>query len=132
MICIMVCRQGLVRALIAGNLLWWGFLDNLIWGVLLLFGALFLVQWGAVGLAAANAIAYLLNTIVFVPWYLRLGLVPRNTIISLEAVGIWLSVIFLAFVNWINTPIVFRVICFPITTLLVFLFFRRLVKLNKG
>lgn len=126
--CIIVYKQGLARVLIAGNLLWWGFLSNLIWGVLVLFSAFFLVKWGAVGLAAAYAIAYILNTVVFVPWYLRLGLVPRSTIISFEAAVIWLVTIFLILMNWIDAPIMFRAICFPISILLVIFSFKRLIK----
>lgn len=126
--CIIVYKQGLARVLIAGNLLWWGVLSNLIWGVLVLSIAFFFVKWGAVGLAAAYAIAYILNTVFFVPWYLRLGLVPRSTIISIESGVIWLVISFLVLINWIDAPMKFRAMCFPISILLVIGAFRRLIK----
>jgi O-antigen/teichoic acid export membrane protein len=127
--CTLVYKQGLARVLIASNLLWWSFLSNLIWGSLVLFSAFFLVKWGAVGVAAAYAIAYMLVTIFFIPLYLKLGLVPRKTIISFEATVIWLVVIYLALMSWINVPVIYRTICFLITIILTITSFWRLLKL---
>lgn len=126
--CIFVYKQGLTRVLTAGNLLWWVFLSNLIWGVLFLSSAFFLVKWGAIGIAAAFAFSYISSTVVFLPWYLRLGLIPKNTIISFEAVVIWLVIIFLVLMNWIEASLMFRAACFPISIALCTLSFRYLIK----
>lgn len=126
--CIMVYKQGLARVLIASSLLWWSFLSNLIWGILVLVSAFFLVKWGAVGLAVAFAIAYVFNTLVFVPWYLGLGLVPRSTLISFEASAIWLIISILSIINWIDAPITLRFLFFTISILAITVCFKRLIK----
>lgn len=126
--CITVYKQGLARVLIAGNLLWWGFLSNLIWGALVLSSAFFLVKWGAVGLAAAYAISYILITIFFIPFYLKIGLVSGKTIISFEAIVIWLLVFCLVLMNWLNFPVIYRVMCFPMSIILAIAAFWRLLK----
>jgi O-antigen/teichoic acid export membrane protein len=126
--CIIVYKQGLARVLTARNLLWFGFLSNFLWGVLLLSGAFFLVKWGAVGLSIAYLFAYTLVTIAFVPVYLRLGLVPKSTIISLEAIVIWAVVIGLAIMAFFHPPIALRFIMLVVAIILTIAAFKRLAK----
>ncbi len=89
---IMTYKQGLARILYARNLLWWGLLSNLVWASVLLACVPHLIHWGSVGLAAALLISHAANTILFLPFYVRKGLVSRKTLISGEAAMIWLAV----------------------------------------
>lgn len=82
-------KAGLARVLAARSLLWWGLLSNFIWSFILLCAVWLLRGAGAVGLAGSFAIAYALNTLVFVPFYLRRGLVPKETLVSWQAGLVW-------------------------------------------
>lgn len=124
--CVIAYKQGLARVLIANNLLWWGFFSNLIWGALLLISAYLLVEWGAVGLAAAYAIAYVFNTIVVLPWYLTMRLVPKSTIISWEAALIWIVIAAFALLNWFGAPLFLRIVCLAVSIPVMLVLFKRL------
>jgi len=101
--CIILYKQGLARVLAARSLLWWGFLSNTVWSAVLIGSFFALKQWGAVGLAASFTIAYAVNTMVFVPLYTRRHLVPKATIVSKEAMLVWLvigALVSLTFLNY--------------------------------
>lgn len=87
---IILYKQGLARVLTARALLWWGVLSNGVWAATLLLSTWWLAPYGAVGLAGAFLIAYAVNVAVFIPLYTGKRLVPRSTIVSWEALSIWL------------------------------------------
>ena len=124
--CIMLYKQGLARVLAAKNLMWWGYISNAVWSVVLLGSFLGLVRWGAVGLALAFTLAYALNTIVFVPLYTRRGLVPKETIISKEAAIVWLTIAGLCSVTLLGYSLAVRIVSLLFGVLFLFTAFRRL------
>lgn len=124
--CIMLYKQGLARVLVANSLLWWSCLSNSMWAVVLLGSAWFLKGFGAFGLACAFLIAYTLNTICFVPLYTSRNLAPRGTLISLEAISIWLVIMCLASLSIFQFPLFVRCIGCILSTFVLFLAFRRL------
>ncbi len=93
---IILYKQGLARVLTARALLWWGVLSNGVWAATLLLCTWWLAPHGAVGLAGAFLIAYAVNVALFIPLYTGKQLVPRSTIVSWEALGIWLLLAALA------------------------------------
>lgn len=117
--CIISYRGGLRRILVSRGLLWWGFCNNLLWVIILLPTAFFLVKWGAVGLAASFAIAYALVSIVFVPFYIRRGLVPKNLFISKEVGLVWLIITGLTVLSFWEIPIITRLIAMPLALFLI-------------
>ncbi len=123
---VIIYKQGLARVLTSQNLMWWGLLSNSIWGLLLLGSAVFLVRYGAVGIATSYAIAYALNTIVFVPFYLRRKLIPDGTLVSVEAGYIWLSLLVLAFLAALDVPVPLRAIALVSGTGVILYSFRRM------
>ena len=125
--CIILYKQGLARALTAEGLLWWGLLSNTIWAVLLLGSAWWLTQRGAAGLAAAFLLAYGLNTVMFVPFYTRRGLVPKGTMVSPEAALIWMLIGGLAVLSVFTTSLLIRSIAACSCVVALYLTFRRLV-----
>jgi hypothetical protein len=130
--CILTYRSGLLRVLISKNLLWWGLGNNLLWAAVLLPTAYFLVKWGAVGLAASFAIAYVSTSIVFVPVYMKQGKVPRELLISKEAVVVWLVVIVLVVAVFWDIPIVYRAIALPLALCLIGWALKRVWCLNPN
>jgi len=125
---IMMFKQGLARTLAANNLLWWGFFSNAFWAIVLFVSAIFLVRWGAPGLAASFAIAYIVNTIILVPLYYSRKLVPKGTLFSIESALIWSILIVLVFLNISNVPLLFRTIAFVPCLVLAGIAFTRLMR----
>ena len=132
--CIRTFKAGLARVLAANSLLWWGFFSNTFWAAILIVSTLFLVRWGAPGLAAALAIAYVLNTVVLIPLYYSRNLVPRGTLFSFEAGFIWLILGGLVYMNIVDTILVFRIVIFIPCLVLLFAAFYRILKqsVTKG
>lgn len=105
---IILYKQGLARVLTARALLWWGVLSNGVWAATLLLCTWWLVRYGAVGLAGAFLIAYVVNVAVFIPLYTGKKLVPRSTIVSWEAAVIWLLLVVLSAASLLQWPWAWR------------------------
>ena len=105
---IMMFKDGLARVLVANSLLWWGFLDNTLWAVILIVSSVFLVDFGAAGLAASLAIAYIVNTLIILPLYYSKNLVPKRTLLSYESLLIWGVLVFLLFLNIVDISLLIR------------------------
>jgi O-antigen/teichoic acid export membrane protein len=109
---IIVYKQGLTRVLFIRELVWWGALSNAVWASVLVCCAFFMTRWGAIGLALAFLTAYALNTIVFVPLYTMRGLAPRSTILSWEAMVIWIVLGAASALSFAAVPVPFRIAAF--------------------
>jgi O-antigen/teichoic acid export membrane protein len=109
---IMMFKAGLARVLAANNLQWWGFFSNAFWAIILVASARFLMRWGAPGLAASFAIAYIANTVILVPLYYSRNLVPKGTLLSPESALLWLILIVLLALNIAGAPLHIRAIAF--------------------
>ena len=80
---VIVCqRQGISRNIAAANLMWLAVLDNVFWAFIAVSSCYFLSKYGAVGRASAFLIAYLLNTIFFLPIYLHKKLIDKSLILT--------------------------------------------------
>ena len=130
--CILTYRNGLVRVLASKNLLWWGFCNNILWATVLLPSAYFLAKWGSVGLAASFAIAYASTSVLFVPLYMSRGQIPKDLLISREAVIVWLIVIALVLAAFWDIPIMYRALALPFVLWLAGWALRRVWQRNKG
>ena len=129
--CILMYKQGLARVLIANSLMWWGFLSNIMWAIVLLGSFWFLKQFGAIGLAGAFMIAYSLNAIVFIPLYTSRKLAPKSTLISLETATIWLVIAGLALLSIFQFPLLVRGVGLLVSVLPLYIAFRRLFMVHK-
>jgi O-antigen/teichoic acid export membrane protein len=125
---VMAFKAGLARALAANNLLWWGFFSNLFWAVVLIGSATFTVRWGAPGLAAALALAYIANTVVLAPLYCSRNLIPRGMLLSRDSALIWFVLAALMCVNCMNVSLQVRAILFGPSVALCAVAFIRLMK----
>ncbi len=130
--CVISFKGGLVRILVSKSLLWWGFCSNLLWTAILLPTAFFLVEWGAVGLAASFAIAYVLNSIVVVMFYVSQGIAPKGTLISKEAGLIWLIITGLTVSSFWEIPIITRLITMPLALFMTGWAFLRVWRRNTN
>ncbi|OUS21422.1 hypothetical protein A9Q93_01060 [Nonlabens dokdonensis] len=75
-------KVGIGRNFAAGNLMWYSVFSNLFWGILVLLLSYILVDYGAIGRALSYFSAYLLNFLLFVPFYIRKRLVDPKLIFN--------------------------------------------------
>ncbi|MFC1500955.1 oligosaccharide flippase family protein [Elusimicrobiota bacterium] len=107
--CLIVYKSGLGRKIVVRNLMWWGFLNNSIWGVSLLISVYFLKTFGAIGLAMSYLIAYLVNTTIMIPLYIKKKVVPKYMLISKSIAVIWMVLIIQTVLTVMNTAIHIRI-----------------------
>jgi O-antigen/teichoic acid export membrane protein len=110
--CVVMYKEGLARVLAVRNLMWWGFLSNAVWGGILLVSAYYLVPFGAPGLAASYLLAYVINTLVIMPLYVKRNLVPANTLFSKETFIIWTTLAGLTGMVVLDLALLSRVLIF--------------------
>jgi O-antigen/teichoic acid export membrane protein len=77
-------RQGIARNFAAGNFMWFSVFSNMTWAVITIIACYLLIDYGAIGRAVGFLIGYFLNTIIFIPFYLKKGLISKKLIISKE------------------------------------------------
>lgn len=112
--CVIMYKEGLARVLAAKSLMWWGFLSNAVWAIILVIAAFLLVPLGAIGLAGSYALAYIGNTFLIMPLYIKKSLVPSATLFSMETGAIWLVLSALASISFFDLEIWIRAVLFPI------------------
>ena len=78
---------------------------------------------GALALALAYIIAYVLNTLIFVPFYLWKEVVPKNLIISKEVFVIWTILTLQTITTLLNAPIILRGTLLIISIIILYLAF---------
>ncbi len=101
-------RQGIARNFAAANLMWWSVLGNSFWGVVLILLTSQLAIYGSMGLAISFFAAYVVNSIVFLPLYLKKGLVNKKLLISIPLLMIWLLLLFSPTIYFFIENIFFR------------------------
>jgi O-antigen/teichoic acid export membrane protein len=122
---IMTFKSGLTRSMVANNILWWGFFSNTLWTAILIVSTVFLVRWGASGLAVSLTIAYILQTVIVLPICYSRKLIPKGTLFSIGSASIWFILIGLVFLNIFDATLVFRSVAFvPCMLLAGFAFIR--------
>ncbi|UPT77163.1 oligosaccharide flippase family protein [Sulfurovum sp. XGS-02] len=102
-------RQGIARNFAAANLMWWSVFGNAIWGIFLILFTYIFASYGSIGLAIAFLTAYAFNSIIFLPLYLKWGLVKRELLISYPVLIIWLLLLFSSIIYFFIENTFFRV-----------------------
>ena len=98
-------KNGMARIMIINNLMWFSFLSNLIWGVVLLFTFYISPVKDAVSISFAYLIAYLINILFIIPFYLKKNIIPRKIVISKRALIIWCLFGIIVFVSFFSDEI---------------------------
>ena len=118
-------KEGIARKLIAKNLMWWGFLSNLLWEVFFVGSVIYFKNLGSLGLSLSYVISYGVSTIIFVPFYISRKVIPRDLIISKEVLLIWTVLIIQAIITLLEISILIRFVTLLISIgILIFLFNR--------
>lgn len=128
---IMMYKQGIARILSVHDLQWLGVLSNTLWGLSLLGGIWLLKSFGAIGLAGSYVFAYVISTIVVLPFYQRRKLIPRNTVFSKYALLLWCITIGVLFLSIDEVPVFTRGILFLLAVPMYFLIFKKYIQQEK-
>lgn len=128
--CILSYKDGIGRELVAKNLMWWGFLSNLLWGVLFIGSVVILKDMGSLGLAISYVISYGVNTVIFVPFYISKKVIPKNMILSKEVLLIWTILILQSIITIMMIPLWIRTVIFLISIIILLFSFYKIWKLN--
>lgn len=128
--CILSYKEGIGRKLIANNLMWWGFLSNIVWGILFIVFVMMFKNLGSLGLALSYFISYAINTVIFVPFYLSRKVVPKNLLISPEVLIIWIILIIQSILALLNVSLLIRFISLIISIIILIFSFYKIWSLN--
>lgn len=71
-------KQGIARNFAAGNFMWFSVFSNLVWGISTIVICYLLVDKGALGRSIGLFGGYLINSMIFLPFYLKKGLINKK------------------------------------------------------
>ncbi|MCX5736892.1 MAG: hypothetical protein NTZ61_00035, partial [Proteobacteria bacterium] len=121
-------RQGFGRVLAARSFMWWGTLITLLRVVALLGAMLAARYYGSIGMAMATVVSLAVPMLVFVPFYVRRGLIPGELVWSWEVLWVWIGLAGAATADFLDPPIVARFVVLVALTALVLVMTRRLFR----
>lgn len=125
--CIMAYKEGISRKLITNNLIWFSFASNMVWGGLLIVFTYVFKNQGGIGLSIAYTLAYILNTVIFIPYYLKKRIISRELIISKRILVIWAVIVVQIIVGVANLASTYKFIILCINILLLVLMIAKLI-----
>ena len=91
--CIILFKQGLARLMIVKQLMWFSFLSNFLWGVVVLFSFFILRKYGATGLSISFLIGYIVNVLIIIPYYIRKQIISKALVYSKSSNIAWLGIL---------------------------------------
>jgi O-antigen/teichoic acid export membrane protein len=128
---VLMFKQGLSRIIAVYDLQWWGFVSNLIWGIILVSSFLLFEKQNASFLSISYLIAYILNTVIILPVYYRKNLIPDKSIASLNSFVIWLIILSISFVGIYIDSINIRILILVFSLVTFSLLFYKILMLKK-
>lgn len=87
-------KLGIARNFAAGNYMWFSVFSNGFWAFVAISGCYFLIKYGAIGRSLGFLTAYILNFVLFIPYFIKNKLVDRDLIMSKYNLYIYMVVIF--------------------------------------
>jgi len=93
-------KQGIARNFAAGNFMWFSVFSNMLWAISTILFSYFLVQKGSMGRSFSLFIGYLINTVFFIPFYIKKKLINKDLFLTKEHLAI-ITLIGLAIVSFI-------------------------------
>ncbi len=101
-------RQGIARNFAAGNFMWFSVLGNFVWAISTILFSYYFVSLGSTGRTLSLFLGYLINTLLFVPFYISKKLVPKKLIIAREHFILIALVIGSCMIYFFNINLIFR------------------------
>lgn len=125
-------RQGIARKFASQNKLWWSLLGNSFWALIALFTVYHLKDYGSVGRAFGFTLAYVINTLIFIPLYIKMNLISRDLLMNKFSISIWLLIL-LSFVFGMYISNIYTLMLSSIILPVIFyMFYRWFQTVQKG
>ncbi len=105
---IIALKQGISRDLILKNKMWLSVFSMGQWALSAILLFYLLKKHGAIGFAASIALSYLINLILFVPFFVKMKISPSYIFYSKNVIIIWISLFAIIFIN-LNFNSLFRI-----------------------
>lgn len=106
---VLAFKEGIARKLVIDELLWWAFFSNFVWSIIFIaFVFLFRAEGGR-GLAYAYLISYVANLLVFVPFYLKNGVITKEYFATKKVFMVWLLITLVLVMAIFGVNVVLRV-----------------------
>lgn len=112
-------KQGIARNFAAGNFMWFSVISNGFWGLVAIGFSYGLVDMGAIGRGIAFFAAYFLNTVLFIPYFIKNNLVERRLVLSWYNLFYLLIAIGGGTLYFIHISLFFRVLLLLFSILLI-------------
>ena len=126
---IILYKQGIARIMIVNSLMWFSFFSNLLWGLILIFSFYFMENKNAETMAYAYFFAYLFNTLIIIPFFIKKKIIPLSLINSKWAIFIWILFIsdFILLYSYEIPYILIKILLFVLSIGAFTLFFYKLL-----
>ena len=112
-------KQGISRNFASKNYMWWSFTGNFIWGLSALLLVYYFSGYGAVGISAGLFIAYFINTLVFLPFYINRGLIEKEDLFNKFSILIYTLIIAGSSMAFLDLSLITRILSGIIIMLLI-------------
>jgi hypothetical protein len=83
-------KNGMGRVMVINNLMWFSFFSNALWGITLISIFALTSTKNSVTFSMAYVVAYFVNIVFVVPYYLNKNIIPKKVILSKNALAIWI------------------------------------------
>jgi O-antigen/teichoic acid export membrane protein len=125
-------RQGVARDLIMKNKMWLSVFSMGQWALTSCLCFLFLKQYGSVGFAMSFCIGYIVNLMIFIPFFIYIKICPKFIFFNINVIFIWLLVIILIIINNYFEGYYVRALLSIITTMVLVINTIKLYKKNAS
>lgn len=124
---IMIYKRGMGRSIISNDLVWWGFYENILWSLMLLcFIYFFVPLYGSLGYAISFSLAYAIDLIIILPFYLKKNLISKQLVVSMEMLVSWGIVLMGVIAVYWNLGLTIRVLSLVLVLPLQYVILKRI------
>lgn len=118
-------KQGIARDLIIKNKMWLSVYSMGQWSITSILLFYFLKDYGAIGFASAVMLSYLLNLVLFVPFFVKMKISPSYIFYDKYVIFIWIILFVLIFMN-IKLQLTHRLLPSVVLIYLIYYNFKKL------
>lgn len=111
-------RQGISRNFAAADLMWWSVLSNMFWSLATILFSYILIEKGSIGISLSLFLGYLVNSVIFIPLYMKKNLINKDLLFNINLLFIWLSLFLSISIYFIDNYLI-KILLFIIISLLI-------------
>lgn len=123
-------RQGISRNFAAANIMWWSVLSNMVWSLTTILFTYILIEKGSIGLSVSLFLGYLINSIIFIPFYLNKKLIAKKILYGKSILMIWIFTISFSSLYFLINSYLYKLIVLFIVLFIILYFKNKKRSLN--